>query len=263
MTAVPGRTAVPILQALCWGGDSPLLRSGDVDIEALARGLARARFPGGRPPQPYTHAQHAVVVSDAVDKLAALTLPERRVLAVHAWLAQVRNSELKNKERAGDGKRRLALRTMDIEALADVLARTDRWYDLQGQAKGVAPAAVAFDACLKSLSELSAQDRGRLSLYGLLAETVLAGLGTAVAEAALKSAGLAREVPELWVRILRLVRRMAEAAVRRDLPGMGWDERSPLPGIGKKIEPLEPGEAEKRWLARYRALTATKKEEGT
>ena len=90
-----------------------------------------------------------------------------------------------------------------------------------------------------------------------LAETVFGGLGTAVAEAALEAAGLAREVPEIWVRILRFVRRMAEAAVRRDLPGMGWDEQSPLPAIGRKIEPLEPGEAVQRWLARYRALTTT------
>ena len=140
-----------------------------VDIEALAHGLARADYSGGR-----------------------------RVLAMHAWLAEVRDSELRDKEREGEGKKRLALRTMDIEALADVLARTSRWDD------GVAPAAAAFDESLRSLGSLDAEHRRGLSLYSLLAETVLAGLGTAVAEAAL--------------------------------------------------------EAAKRWLARYRALTATQRE---
>ena len=150
---------------------------------------------------------------------------------------------------------------MDIEALADVLARTNRWNDPHCRSGGVAPGAVAFDECLKSLGGLDAHERRRLSLYALLAETVFAGLGTAVAEAALEAAGLAREVPEIWVGILRLVRRMAAAAVRRDLPGMGWDEQSPLPAIGRKIEPMEPGEAVQRWLARYRALTATQGEQ--
>ena len=133
-------TAVPILQALSWGEESPLLRSGEVDIDVLARGLARAEFPVGRRPQPFTHAQHALVVSEAVDTLARLRLTERRVLAVHAWLAQIRNSELKDRQRAGSGKKNLALRTMDIEALADVLARSNRWNDPQSRSGGVARA---------------------------------------------------------------------------------------------------------------------------
>ena len=37
---------------------------------------------------------------------------------MHAWLAEVRDSELRDKEREGEGKKRLALRTMDLEALA-------------------------------------------------------------------------------------------------------------------------------------------------
>ena len=60
------------------------------------------------------------------------------MLAMHAWLAEVRDSELRDKEREGEDKKRLALRTMDIEALADLLARTSRWDD------GVAPAAAAI-----------------------------------------------------------------------------------------------------------------------
>ena len=245
---------VPILQALSWGGESPLLSSGEVDIEALAHGLARADYPGGRRQKPYTCAQHAVVVSEAVETLAGLKLPERRVLAMHAWLAEVRDSELRDKEREGEDKKRLALRTMDIEALADLLARTSRWDD------GVAPAAAAFDESLRSLGGLDAEHRRGLSLYSLLAETVLAGLGTAVAEAALEAAGLAREAPESWVQVLLFVRRMADAAVCRDLQGPAFGEQSAFPAVEKQIEPLEPGEAAKRWLARYRALTATQRE---
>ena len=254
MTAVPGRTAVPILQALSWGVESPLGPSGEVDIEALAQGLARSNYPGGRRRQPYTRAQHALVVSEAVEMLAGLRLPERRVLAMHAWLAEVRDAELRNKKRAGEPGKRLALRTIDLEALADVLARTSRWDD------SVAPAAAAFDECLRSLGGLDAENRRRLSLYALLAETVLAGLGTAVAEAALRAAGLEPRAPESWVEVLRFVRRMAAAAVRRDLQGPAFGEQSAFPAVKKRIEPLEPSQATRRWLARYRTLTGATEE---
>ena len=249
--------AVPILQALSWGEESPLGPSGEVDVEALAQGLARSDYPGGRRAQPYTRAQHALVVSEAVETLAGLRLPERRVLAMHAWLAEVRDAELRDKKRASKGKKRLALRTIDLEALADVLARTSRWD------ASLAPAAAAFDESLRSLGGLDADNRRRLSLYALLAETVLAGLGTAVAEPALKAAGLAREAPGSWVQALRLVRRMADAAVRRDLQGPALGEETAFPAVRKRIEPLEPREAAKRWLARYRRLTATTEETQT
>ena len=148
-------SAVPMLQALSWGGESPLLPCGEVDMEALAQGLARAEHHGGRRRKPYTRAQHAVVVSEAIDTLAGLSLPERRVLAMHAWLAEIRNSELRDKERAGDGKKRVALRTMDIEGLADVFARTSRWDAGPSHGGGMAPGVVAFDGSLKLLSDLN------------------------------------------------------------------------------------------------------------
>ena len=249
--------AVPILQALCWGDESPLLPSGEVDFEALAQGLARAGYRGAPRPKPYTRAQHALVVSEAVDTLAGLRPRERRVMAMHAWLAQVRDAQLRDNERAGEGKKRVALRTMDIEALADVFAGTDRWDE------AMAPGAVAFDECLKSLGGLDAHERRRLSLYALLTETVLAGLGTPVAEAALRAAGLTREAPASWVHMLRLVRRVADAAVSRDLPGRAWEELSRFPAIGNKIVALGPGQAAQRWLARYRSLTAGRKDTRT
>ena len=261
-SAGPVGTVVPMLQALSWGRKSPLLPSGEVDIEVLARGLARSDHPGARPRQPYTRAQHALVVSEAVESLAGLRLPERRVLATHAWLAEVRNAELRDKKptREGGARKRLALRTMDLEPLADVLARTSRWDGGRGRVDGVSSVAAAFDASLQTLGGLDAEKRTHLSVYALLAETVLAGLGMAAAEAALEAAGLAVEAPAPWVDILRFVRRMAEAAVHRDLQGPCYGERSAFPAIEKRIEPLEPGEAAKRWLARYRALTGPAKE---
>ena len=257
-TAVPGPTPVPVLQALSWGAESPLLPSGEVDVEALARGLARVEHHGGRRRKPYTRAQHAVVVSEAIDTLAGLSLPERRVLAMHAWLTEIRRSELRDKERPGDGKKRVALRTMDIEGLADVFARTSRWDAGPSRGGDMAPGVVAFDGSLKLLSDLKAHDRRRLSLYGLMAETVLAGLGTVVAEAVLKCAGLARVAPQPWVEALRFVRRMADAAVRRDLAGSG--EEAAFLAVKQRIEPLRPEQAAQRWLARYRVLTATQGE---
>ena len=257
-TAVSGPTPVPVLQALSWGAESPLLPSGEVDVEALAQGLARAEYPGGRRPKPYTRAQHAVVVSEAIDTLAGLSVPERRVLAMHAWLAEIRRSELRERERRGDGKKRVALRTMDIEGLADVFARTSRWDAGPCRGGGMAPGVVAFDESLKLLSDLNRDDRRRLALYGLLAETVLAGLGTVVAEAVLESAGLAREAPQPWVETLQFVRRMAGAAVRRDLVGAG--EETAFLAVKQRIEPLRPEQAAQGWLARYRVLTATQGE---
>ena len=256
-------SAVPVLQALAWGGASPLRRSGEVDMAALAQGLARTAVTGGGRPQPYTRAQHAVVVSEAVEALAKLDGPGRRRLAMHAWLADVRNAELKDTEASGKGKQSAALRTMDIEALAEVLARTSLWDGAKGGGRGVPPAghmppgAAAFDECLESLGGLDARDRRRLSLYGLLAEAVLAGLGTAVAEAAFTTAGLPHEAPEAWIDGLRMARRMAEAAVRRDLPGAGLDGDLAFPAVGTRIVALERGEAAKRWLTRYSALSST------
>ena len=264
-TPVPGRTPVPVLQALSWGDESPLLPCGEVNIEALARGLARAEYPGGRRTQPYMRAQHAVIVSEAVDTLAGLGLPERHVLAMHTWLEDVRAAELRDGKpsRPGDARKRVALRTMDVDGLADVFARTSRWNAGSCRGGGMVPGVVALDGSLELLSDLNESDRRRLSLYGLLAETVLAGLGMAAGEAALKYAGLAREVPEPWVEALRFVRRMADAAVRRDRPGAGSGGETAFLAVRQRIEPLEPEQAAQRWLARYRALTGARNGERT
>lgn len=246
---------VPVLQALAWGDESPLDPSGEVDVGVLARGLSRTIYAGRRRPQPYTRAQHAVVVSEAVETLAGLGQTQRRRLAVHAWLSEARNADLKDNARAGEGRQQVRLRTMDIEALAHMLAGRGRWDGEGAGVDRVALGASVFDESLRSLNELDAADRRRLSLYALLAETVLAGLGTTVAEAALRYAGLALEAPGAWIEILRLVRRMADAAVRRDLPGAGLDGDIAFPALERRIVAVQSGEAAGRWIARYRVLT--------
>ena len=82
-----------------------------------------------------------------------------------------------------------------------------------------------------------------------------AAMASSVAEAALKAAGLAREAPESCVQVLRSIRRIAEAAVQRDLAGPGFGEQTAFPTVNKRIELLEPGEAAQLRLARFRALT--------
>lgn len=252
---------VPVLQALAWGGESPLRPSGEVDMAALGRGLARSNISGGARRKPYTRAQHAVAVSEAVEALVSLDEEERRVLAMHAWLAEVRNDELKDQARVGGAKKRVVIRTMDMEAMAEALARAGRWDGGRGDAGDVPGGAAAIDAFLKSLDALDAWERRRLSLYGLLAEAALAGLGTTVAEAALETAGLALKAPVRWVDALRFARRMAGAAVRRDLPGAGPDTYRAFPAAEARVVALEPGEAGERWLSRYRALTGPGEED--
>ena len=278
-------STVPVHEALFWRGDSPMDMCGEVDFESLAYGLAltehrieaRGRFdPHQRPasddrsaprqqpaprqrPAPgnriaarkrYTRAQHALIVSEAVDTLAGLEVTARRVLATHACLAAVREERL-NPEDGTRGRTKYTWRTMDIEALAEALAHTSRW----GRGEGPAPCAVAVDGLLEGLAGLSDEDLATLALHALLSETVPAGLGTAVAEAALGGAGLGLRVPAAWAGILRLIRRMADAAVRRDVPGAGPGGLSSFPALERRIVPLDPATAGRLWLERYRTLS--------
>ena len=273
-------STVSVYEALFWHGDSPLGTSGEVDFEALANGLAltehrieaRGRFspheaissgdrfaprqrlaPGNRfaERKRYTRAQHAVVVSEAVDTIAVLKTGARRVLATHVCLAAAREERVDAGNETG-GRTKLTWRTMDLAAMADLLAHTNWWV------RGEGPADV--DELLVRLGGLSEDDRRKLALHALLSETVPAGLGTAVAEAVLERAGLDSRVPSAWVWILRLIRRMADAAVRRDLPGAGPVGESSFPALKRRIGPMDPAAAARLWLARYEALRAPDRE---
>ena len=247
------RVGVPMVEALLWPGDSPVDASGAVCFETLAAGMGRVRYEGRG--AFYSRAQHAVIVSEAVEALARLDLIKRRVLAMHAWLADVRASCVNGTEQRS-GKRRAVLCTDDVEGLADVLTCTYRWTWSPQRAANAPAGAVAFHETLVRLAELGKGDRGRLALYGLLTETVAAGLGTGTAEAALRAAGLDPLAPKAWGEGLRFVRRMAAATVTRDCrSGAGIDRRA-FPALDKRIEPLAAEPAARRWLERYRVLAA-------
>lgn len=270
--------AVPIHQALFWPADSPVSRSGEVDFTRLAEGLAGAEFRGvrggafgrhvhstaRRGPAPrtggrrrgYSCAQHAVVISRAVDTLAVLKLPQRRALAMHVWLAEVREAELNGRPRdaAMGARKRLGLRFMEMEALADVLARTLPWDGRRGNGAAPASRALIVDRLLVHLAGLETAERNRLALHALFSELLPAGLCIGVADAALRAAGLDGEAPECWVEILRLVRRMAEETVRRDVRTGACIERTGFPALVARIEPMAPEAAARLWLERYRVL---------
>ena len=277
---------VAVVQGLFWRGPDPVLASGELDTAALARGLASARC--GEVRRFYSRAQHAVVVSRGVERLATLGRTERRVIAMHAWLADLRASWLTEKgaERLG-ARHQLALRMLDIEAVARVLAEICHWGAAQDKrtahgtaAQGIrsapreravkgggassrgegvdrAPAeAAVFEASLARLKALGPQARRRLALYALLTETAAAGLGTDVAESVLAAAGLNPRVPKGWADSLKLVRRMAQAAVLRDVRDGAVRERPKFPALEETVEPLEPQAAARCWLERYGKLTA-------
>lgn len=277
-------SAVPVHQALFWPGDAPVAPSGEADFPALAHGLARADYrgvrrgplrggawesgeqaAGGSKPlagrrylagrQPYSCAQHAVVVSRAIDTLAVLNMPQRRVLAMHAWLAEVREAELNGgADRDGGARKRLVLRFMELEALADVLACTMRWDGRRGQGASPSEGARDVDRLLAGLARMGAGARNRLALHALFSELFPAGLGTVAAEAALRAAGLAREAPADWVEILRFARRMADETVRRDLPRGPCGERTGFPALDVRLEAMAPEAASRLWLERCRTL---------
>ena len=303
-------SAVPVYQALFWPGGSPVSHSGEVDFRALARSLARSdywaplhgrfgprrhcalreqsalREPPARRPQSavrqhigvrrhYSRAQHAVIASRAVETLAVLKMPRRRVLAMHVWLAELRDAELNEPPEGGSasGKKRLALRFMELEALADVLARTVRWNrpttrtgaptsDAKPSGGTVGAAVVVgaaeVDGLLLELAGLDVANRNRLALHALFSELLPSGLGPMTADAVLRAEGLDGEVPEAWVEMLRFIRRMADETARRDLPRGARIERTGFPALEVKIEPLGEDAAARLWLERHRVLTEAK-----
>ena len=275
--------AVSVHEALFWPGEPPVSARGKADLPAVAQGLANADYrsvprgpfrartrtgplqasgAGSRTGrrqqfalrQQYSCAQHAVVVSRAVEALAVLNMRERRVLAMHAWLAEVREAELAVGGEPEGARKRLALRFMEIEALADVLACTMHWDGRGGRGASPAKGAQALDSLLAGLGRMPVRERNRLALHALLSELLPAGLGPWTADAALRAAGLAREAPELWVDVLRFTRRMADETVRRDLPQGAAVGRTGFPALALKIEPVAPEAAGRLWLERYRVL---------
>ena len=280
---------VRVVRRLFWRGAAPLLPSGALDTEALARALARSHY--GSTQRFYSRAQHAVVLSRGVERVAehlpwaALDDAGRGVIAMQAWLADMRAVWLSGgaPKRLG-GMEKTVLSVMDVEGLARMLASVCRWSaapggaahsrsahggsahggsahgkaapgdDAQGDAApGDLPprGAADFERRLRRLAELGDEERRRLALYALLGEAVTAGLGVEEGEAVLAAAGLDPRIPEGWADSLGLLWRMADTAVRRDVRGA---ERPAFPALKDKIQPLEREAAARYWLDRYAKL---------
>lgn len=187
-----------------WPGDPATLAAGDVDFEAIAHVLANTCRWGGRSRRFYSVAQHALQVSAAVDRLGRMDEAGRRVLALHALLADA------------------------------PMAWTGLWSAPDAGVGGSA-----------KVEERFKRERA------------------AVRRAVLEAAGLEAELPADWAEALKFIRRMAEAALHRDLHGagiggdMGIAGAGPLfPPLKQRIRPMPPDRAAKKWLERFAELSA-------
>ena len=77
--------------------------------------------------------------------------------------------------------------------------------------------------------------------------------------AVLEAAGVEPELPESWAQALGLTRRMAEAALVRDLADAGIDRGAqrggPLfPPLKERTRPLRPDKAAERWIEAFEGL---------
>ena len=184
-----------------WPGDPATMGPGDVDFEALAHVLANTCCWGGRSRRFYSVAQHGVNVSAAVDRLGRMDEAERRVLGLHALLADA------------------------------PLAWTGFCSPPGGSAKA---------------EEQVRRERAR------------------VRRTVLQAAGLDPDLPGNWAEALKFIRRMAEAALARDLREAGIGEggagvmgAGPLfPPLKQRVRPLPPDRAAKKWLERFSELRA-------
>ena len=79
-------------RAISWPGDPATLTAEAVDFEALAHVLGNTCCWGGRSRRFYSLAQHAVTVCDAVGRLGGMNEEARRILSLHALLADARRA---------------------------------------------------------------------------------------------------------------------------------------------------------------------------
>ena len=184
-----------------WPGDPATMGPGDVDFEALAHVLANTCCWGGRSRRFYSVAQHGVNVSMAVDRLGRMDEAERRVLGLHALLADAPLAWIGICPPPGDS------------AKAEERVRRER---------------------------------------------------ARVRRTVLEAAGLEPELHGNWAEALKFIRRMAEAALLRDLREAGIGAAAagvmgagPLfPPLKQRVRPLPPDRAAKKWLERFSELRA-------
>ena len=166
---------------------------------------------------------------------------------------------------------------VDFRALAHVLGNTCRWGGRSLRFYSVAQHAVTVCTAVQALGGLGGRDRKTLALHALLGDAWRAWLPgppgaemsararenrarerRAIQRAVLQAAGVERKLPESWTEALGLTRRMAEAAVRRDLPaagiGPGGRGAGPLfPPLRERIRPMHPDRAAESWIKAFEA----------
>ena len=163
---------------------------------------------------------------------------------------------------------------VDFAAIAHVLAHTCRWGGRTRQFLSLAQHAVAVSEEVEGLDGVTDAERRTLALHGLLASAPAAWLGdaadpastraaerhrrhtAAVERAVREAAGLPADLPPEWATLLGLVARMVDAAERRDLGVEATAAGVAFPPARRRVRPVAPAKAARRWLARFEALTA-------
>ena len=173
----------------------------------------------------------------------------------------------------------LTVEGVDFEAVAHVLANTCCWGGKSRRFYSLAQHAATVSAGVERLGGMNEVDLHELSLHALLDDAWRAWLPgqeaarpsgkpekkwrdiSAVQRTVLAAAGVNPELPESWSLALGLTRRMAEAAVCRDLSDAGIEfgtrDSGPLfPPLRERVRPMAPDRAARRWLERFEALRA-------
>ncbi len=111
-TTAPGSKSGAGERALNWPDDPETVTAADIDFEALAHVLANTCRRGGCTRRYHSLAAHAVVVSEEIAALDGLDGDDRRILALHALVADAPSAWLRGaapgSQRAMDRTGRLA-----------------------------------------------------------------------------------------------------------------------------------------------------------
>ena len=167
---------------------------------------------------------------------------------------------------------------VDFEAVAHVLGNTCCWRGRTRRFLSVAQRAATVCTAAQSLGGLRGEDRRRLGLHALLADAWRAWVAESVdgasgkaaekhareraaaQRAVLDAAGAGTDLPDSWSQALALTRRMADAALIRDLPDAGIeaprDGAPQFPPLRERTRPMPPDRAAERWLELLEALRA-------
>ena len=167
---------------------------------------------------------------------------------------------------------KLTAEAVDFEAIAHVLGNTCCWGGRTPKFYSLAQHAVTVCTAAQALGGLDEADGKSLALHALLADAWRSWLPEraggdgsakalekharerdAVQRTVLEAADAPAELPEAWNQALELTRRMADAALVRDLAGAGVDLRAsrggPLfPPLKERIRPMRPEIAARRCL---------------